>query len=86
MVGAAQLYKAFTAPDLKKTAEILEPDDVEVYIKSDSSYKRTIANFRATGMLVGTYYKRIFQHYAAVVIVRGKKLGELLKDTEPPRQ
>ena len=85
MVGTAQLYKAFTNPDFKTTTEILEPDDVEVYIKSDSSYKRTIANFRATGMLVGTYYKRIFQHYAAVVIVRGKQLGELLKDTEPPR-
>lgn len=85
MVGTAQLYKAFTSSDLKKTIEILEPNDVEVYIKSDSSYKRTIANFRATGMLVGTYYKRIFQHYAAVVIVRGAKLGELLKDTEPPR-
>lgn len=27
----------------------------------------------------------IFQHYAAVVVVRGEKLGELLKDTEPPR-
>lgn len=85
MLGTAQLYKAFTAPSCKRTTEILEPDDVEVYIMSDSSYKRTIANFRATGMLVGTYYKRIFQHYAAVVIVRGTKLGELLKDTEPPR-
>lgn len=85
MVGTAQLYKAFTSPDLKETAKILEPDDVEVYIKSDSSYKRTIANFRTTGMLVGTYFKRIFQHYAAVVIVRGTKLGELLKDTEPAK-
>ena len=85
MLATSQLYKAFTSPDCKKTMEVLEADDVEVYIKSDSSYKRTIANFRATGMLVGTYYKRIFQHYAAVVIVRGSKLGELLKDTEPPR-
>ena len=85
MLATSQLYKAFTTPDCKKTLEVLEQDDVEVYIKSDSSYKRTIANFRATGMLVGTYYKRIFQHYAAVVIVRGRRLGELLKDTEPPR-
>lgn len=85
MTATSQLYKAFTTPDCKKTHEVLEPDDVEVYVKSDSSYKRTIANFRATGMLVGTYYKRIFQHYAAVVVVRGPKLGELLKDTEPPR-
>ena len=64
MVATAQLYKAFTSPDCKKSLEVFEPDDVEVYIKSDSSYKRTIANFRATGMLVGTYFKRIFQHYA----------------------
>ena len=85
MIATAQLYKAFTVPDCKESLEVLEPNDVEVYIKSDSSYKRTIANFRATGMLVGTYFKRIFQHYAAVVIVRGQKLGELLKDTEPPR-
>lgn len=85
MVSTSQLYKAFSVPDLKKTEEILEPEDLEIYVKTDSSYKRTIANFRATGMLVGTYYRRIFQHYAAVVIVRGIKLGELLKDTEPPR-
>lgn len=85
MIAASELYKAFTEPDSKKLLSILKKDDVEVYIKSDSSYKRTIANFRSTGMLVGTYYRRIFQHYAAVVVVRGKELGELLKDTEPPR-
>lgn len=85
MTATSQLYKAFTVPDHTEKIEILEPDDVELYVKSDNSYKRTIANFRATGMLVGTYYRRIFQHYAAVVIVRGEKLGELLKDTEPPR-
>lgn len=85
MVSASQLYKAFTAPSVKETFEVFEPDDVEVYIKADASYRRTIANFRATGMLVGTYYRRIFQHYASVVIIRGQKLGELLKDTEPPR-
>lgn len=85
MVSTSQLYKAFTVPDRTVKMEVLEPDDVEIYVKADSSFKRTIANFRATGMLVGTYYRRIFQHYAAVVIVRGKVLGELLKDTEPPR-
>lgn len=85
MVSATQLYKAFTLPDFKDSFGVLEENDVEVYIRSDSSYNRTIANFRATGMLVGTYFKRIFQHYAAVVIVRGRALGELLKDTEPPR-
>lgn len=85
MQAASQLYKAFISPDCQERFSVLEENDVEVYIKADSSYKRTIANYRATGMLVGTYYKRIFQHYAAVVVVRGNKLGELLKDTEPPR-
>ena len=85
MIAASQLYKTFIKPDCKKNLQVLEPNDVEIYIKSDSSYKRTIANFRATGMLVGTYSKRIIQHYAAVVIVRGNKLGTLLKDTEPPK-
>ena len=80
-----QLYSSFISPTKKEKYEIIRPDDVEVYVKADANYKRTIANFRSTGMLVGTYYRRIFQHYAAVVIVRGKELGELLKDTEPPR-
>lgn len=85
MVQSTQLYKAFTNPDSHQLLEVINSDDVEVYVKSDNSYKRVVANFRSTGMLVGTYSKRIFQHYAAVVIVRGKELGELLKDTEPPR-
>lgn len=85
MVSASQLYRAFKNPSIKESFQVFEPDDVEVYIKADASYRRTIANFRATGMLVGTYYRRIFQHYASVVIIRGQKLGELLRDTEPPR-
>lgn len=85
MISASQLYNAFIKPDCKKNLGILEPNDVEIYIKSDSSYKKTIANFRATGMLVGMYFRRILQHYAAVVVVRGNKLGTLLLATEPPR-
>ncbi|MDE6727558.1 MAG: hypothetical protein K2J80_06415, partial [Oscillospiraceae bacterium] len=85
LICAHQLYNAFINPDCKETMQVFEPNDVEVYIKSDSTYKRTIANFRETGMLVGSYSKRIYQHYAAVVIVRGKELGKLLLETEPPR-
>ena len=81
-----QLYAALTTPDVKKPLPILgEENAVEIYIKSESSFSRTIANFRSTGMLVGKGYRRIFQHYAAILIVRGKKLGELLRDCEPPR-
>lgn len=81
-----QLFAAFTNPDVKKSLTVLDEENaVEVYIKSESSFSRTIANFRSTGMLVGKGYRRIFQHYAAILIVRGKKLGELLRDCEPPR-
>ena len=81
-----QLFLAFSNYDIKVPIEVLgESDAVEIYIKSESSFSRTIANFRSTGMLVGKGYRRIFQHYAAILIVRGKKLGELLRDCEPPR-
>lgn len=85
MVTTYQLYKAFVSPDNHTTLSILEKNDVEVYIKSENDYSRTIANFRNTGMLVGQKSRRIFQHYAADVIVRGEELDALLKDTEPPR-
>lgn len=85
MAVTIQLYKALTKPDCMIPLSILEENDVELYIKSDPGFSRTIANFRSTGMLVGQKSRRIFQHYAAVVIVRKDKLGGLLKDTEPPR-
>lgn len=90
MAETYQMYMAFTEPSEHSQLSVLrdslgESNNIDVYIKADSSYKKTIGNFRSTGMLVGTYYRRIFQHYAAVVIVRGEKLGELLKKTEPPR-
>lgn len=87
MAVTIQLYKALTKPDKIVSLNILDKDDadVELYIKSEPSFSRTIANFRSTGMLVGQKSRRIFQHYAAVVIVRNDKLGGLLKDTEPPR-
>ena len=81
-----QLYLSFTDPDNKVPVTVLgEENAVEIYIKSESSFSRTIGNFRSTGMLVGKGFRRIFQHYAAVLIVRGKKLGELLRACEPPR-
>ncbi len=85
MMITSQLYQAFTAADKMVPLSILEENDVAVYIKSESDFSRTIANFRDTGMLVGLKSRRIFQHYAAVLVVRGKQLGGLLRATEPPR-
>ena len=80
-----QLFEAMINPDKKEMLNILEENDAELFIKSDSGYSRTIFNFRSTGMLVGKYTRRILQHYAAVLIIRGQALNELLKDTEPPK-
>lgn len=81
-----QLYLAFTEPDNQIKIPVLgEEDAAEIYIKSEKAFSRTIANFRSTGMLVGKGYRKIFQHYAAILIVRGKKLGNLLRACEPPR-
>lgn len=81
-----QLFLAFTEPDNNvKIAIDGETDAIEIYIKSQSDFARSIGNFRSTGMLVGTGYRRIFQHYAAIMIVRGKQLDELLRACEPPR-
>lgn len=87
MADTAQLYKAFTQGK-KYPLSILSDagnPDAEVFILSDSTFNRTIANFRDTGMLINLKRRRIFQHYAAVFIVRGKELGELLRDTETTR-
>ncbi len=85
MLITSQLYQAFTSPDSKVALSVLEESDAEIYIKSDSSFSRTIANFRDTGMLICLKSRRIFQHYAAVLVIRGEKLGELLRATEPAR-
>ena len=80
-----QLYRAFVNPDKRENLSIESENDAELYIKADASFGRTIANFRNTGMLVGMRSRRIFQHYAAVLIIRDRELSSLLKDTEPPR-
>lgn len=81
----SQLYSAFTSPDKKETISVISNNDAEIYIKADSSFNRTIGHFRDTGMLIYLKSRRIFQHYAAVFVVRGEKLGKILRETEPAR-
>ena len=87
LLETQQLYAAFTSEE--SCHEFLtiadEENAVELFIRADKDYSRKIANFRDTGMMVGEYSMRIFQHYAAVLIVRGPKLSAILRDTEPPR-
>ncbi len=79
-------YETLLSPEggvIRKT--IIEENDLEIYIKSKPEYKRKIAKFRCSGMLVWEHGKRTYQNFTAVVIVRGEKLNEILRKTEPPK-
>lgn len=81
-----RFFDTITEPDGGiKTEKIIEDNDLEIYLKSDKNYKREIANFRTTGMLVGMDLRRMMQNFTAIVIVRGDKLGEILRLAEPPK-
>lgn len=81
-----RFYDTITEPDggVKKE-KIIEDNDLEIYLKSDKNYKREIANFRTTGMLVGINARRMMQNFTAIVVIRGERLGEILRSTEPPK-
>lgn len=82
----AQFFDTVTEPDgCEKKETILEVGDISIYLKSEKDYKRKIAKFRSSGMLVGTDSCRMMQNFNAVVVVRGHKLDELLRKTEPPK-
>ena len=62
-----------------------EEDEVELYIRIDESYSRKVAELRSTGMIIRVRGKNVAKPYAAVMIVRGKKLNKILKSMEPPK-
>ncbi len=82
-----EMYSAVISPDAGTIYKnsVLQTDDIEMYLKVDSNYNRNIGNFRNTGMLVGQCRKNTLQRFSAVVVVRGKELGMLLKDAEPAK-
>ena len=85
MIETLRLYEALKNPDSTEYLSILSDQDVEVRIAARPNFGRRIAHFRNIGMLVNYTYRRIMQHYAAVVIVKGEDLSELLRKTEPAR-
>ena len=87
MRNTHEWYSALTEPDDNTIiyCSVLEENDAELYIRADNQYHNYVASFRPTGMRVRKYRKAIMQHFAAVVVIRGKKLSCLLRDTEPPR-
>ncbi len=85
---AINIYETLTSPDRTDSTKIIEETqetDVRIYIKSDKKYKKEIANFRSTGMLIGTNTKNMLQKYTAVMVAEGETLCELLRASEPPK-
>jgi hypothetical protein len=81
-----QLFLALVSPDTPPIKlSILEDNDAVLYIKSESDFDKTIANFRSTGMLIYMTWKNILQRYAAVFVARGMELNKILREAEPQR-
>ncbi len=79
-----EFYYALSEPDEVVNGNILEENDVELYIKVNDKYSKSIAEMRSIGMVIRTRHRNIFTRYAAVMIVKDGKLNNLLKETEPP--
>lgn len=82
-----ECWKALEEPDDDRvmTTTILEKDDLALFLKTDSSFHNYIAYFRASGMRIWFPKKSHFQKFAAVAVVQGKLLNELLRKAEPVR-
>lgn len=80
-----EFYSAVIAADHIEQGSIIENNDVVLYIKKDDKYSKSIAEMRSIGMVVRTRKNHIFTRYAAVMVVQGAKLNELLKNIEPPQ-
>lgn len=74
-----EFYSAVINPDDMVYGSIMEDKDVVLYIKKDDSYSKSIAEMRSIGMVVRVRRNHIFTRYAAVMVVQGNKLNELLK-------
>lgn len=64
---------------------ILEENDLWLYLKKGEDYSKKIAEMRAIGMLVRSRGRNIITRFSALVIARGVKLNEKLKNMEPPK-
>ena len=79
-------YQAFSNPDEGKQIKkrILEDDDVEIYLKTGEGMSKRSCNINSHGMFIGSKTRRTTVPFSSVLVVRGKKLGELLSSAEDP--
>lgn len=81
-----ELFEARVSDDhIVKNGSIMEENDVELFVRLDETYDRNVVEFRNAGMVIRIRGKNVPKPYAAVMVVRGKKLNRLLKAMEPPK-
>lgn len=82
-----ECYQALISPDANAPIElsILEENDVELYLKSNNEYHNRVAYFRTSGMRIRLLKAKSYQPCSAVIVIRSKRLNEVLRKAEPPR-
>lgn len=84
---AKQFYQAYTAADGIRLVESFDDlGEIELFVQKDDRYKKRIAMYRSIGMRI--YNKDrlpgLLPQLAGVLIVKGDKLNQALRESEPP--
>lgn len=82
-----ECYQALISPDNGGPIKlsILNDDDAELYLKSNNEYHNRVSYFRTSGMRIRLLKAKSYQPCSAVIVIRDKKLNEVLREAEPPR-
>src|SRR5699024_4949560 len=81
---ADEFFSAITFGEPKK-ADIEGLGEVQLYLKKDDDFSKKVAMVRNTGMKITHMQNfRGGTKFSGVLIIRGDKLNELLRKTEPP--
>lgn len=82
-----ECYQALISPDGDAPIKlsILKENDVELYLKSNNEYHNRVSYFRTSGMRIRLLRAKSYQPCSAVIVIRDKKLNEVLREAEPPR-
>lgn len=82
-----ECYQALIAPDgdIPIKLSILKENDVDLYLKSNNEYHNRVSYFRTSGMRIRLLKAKSYQPCSAVIVIRDKKLNEVLREAEPPR-
>lgn len=82
-----ECYQALISPDDNAPIKlsILKENDVDLHLKSNNEYHNRVSYFRTSGMRIRLLRAKSYQPCSAVIVIRDKKLNEILREAEPPR-